>query len=174
MSAIPSQKRYKLTDTVDFLVIGCGASGAVLARELAHNGFSVVVLEQGPWLTASDFTHDEYRHWTQSLLTNDYRKQPTTFRKTPQDKAVKQPHSLHRQFLALSRDRFHRGKQEGHDHRHWLHRLADNLRRPRTLLHQSRVRAGRLRPGGREPLRSTALQAVSTAAHAGEVQRSPL
>ena len=91
MSATPPQRRYKLTEAVDFLIIGCGASGGVLARELSRNGFSVVVLEQGPWLTAKDFGHDEYRTWKQSLLTNDFRKQPTTFRKTPQDKAVKQP-----------------------------------------------------------------------------------
>jgi len=63
----------------------------VLARELSQNGFSVVVLEQGPWLDRSQFTHDEYRVQAQSLLTNDFQKQPTTFRKTPNDKAVKQP-----------------------------------------------------------------------------------
>ncbi len=91
MSATPQQKQYKLTDQVDFLIIGCGAAGGVLARELSRNGFSVVVLEQGPWLTTRDFSHDEYRNWSQSLLTVDPRTQPTTFRKTPADKAVKQP-----------------------------------------------------------------------------------
>ena len=91
MSATPPQRHYRLADAVDFLIIGCGASGGVLARELSRNGFSVVVLEQGPWLTTKDFTHDEFRNWSESLLTVDYRKQPTTFRKTPQDKAVKQP-----------------------------------------------------------------------------------
>ena len=91
MSPTPPMRHYKLTDTVDFLIIGCGASGGVLARELSQNGFSVVVLEQGPWLTTKDFSHDEYKNWSQSVLTNDYRKQPTTFRKTPQDKAKKQP-----------------------------------------------------------------------------------
>ena len=91
MSAAANMRRYKLGDAVDFLIIGCGASGGVLARELSQNGFSVVVLEQGPWLTTQDFSHDEYKNWGESLLTNDHRKQPTTFRKTPQDKAVKQP-----------------------------------------------------------------------------------
>ena len=91
MSATPPQRHYQLTDVVDFIVIGAGASGGVLARELSRNGFSVVVLEQGPWLTTKDFNHNEYMHWNHSTLTNDFRKQPTTFRKTPKDKAVKQP-----------------------------------------------------------------------------------
>ena len=91
MSAAPPQAKYKLTDNVDFLIVGCGASGSVLARELSRNGFSVVALEQGPWLDRSQFTHDEYRVQAQSLLTNNTQKQPMTFRKTPQDKAVKQP-----------------------------------------------------------------------------------
>jgi choline dehydrogenase-like flavoprotein len=88
---MPPQKHYKLTDRVDFVVVGCGASGSVLARELAQNGFSVVVLEQGPYMTPDEFTHDEYKNWMQSALSNNFRKQPNTFRKTPQDKAVKQP-----------------------------------------------------------------------------------
>ncbi len=91
MSATPPQRHYQLTDAVDFVIIGAGASGGVLARELSHNGFSVVVLEQGPWLTTKDFTHNEYMNWNHAAITNDFRKQPTTFRKTPKDKAVKQP-----------------------------------------------------------------------------------
>lgn len=95
MSAEPQQRRYKLTDEVDFLIIGCGASGSVLARELSRNGFSVVALEQGPWLDRKQFTHDEYRVQAQSLLTNNTQKQPMTFRKTPADKPVKQPALLY-------------------------------------------------------------------------------
>jgi len=90
MSAASPQRKYKLTDQVDFLIIGCGASGSVLARELSRNGFSVVALEQGPWLDRKQFSHDEYRVAAQSLLTNNPQKQPTTFRKTPNDKAKKQ------------------------------------------------------------------------------------
>jgi choline dehydrogenase-like flavoprotein len=49
------------TDTVvDFVIIGSGAAGGVIARELSRAGHSVVVLEQGPWRQADDFTHDEW------------------------------------------------------------------------------------------------------------------
>lgn len=96
MSGVATQqKRYKPTDLVDFVIVGCGASGGVLARELSRNGFSVVVLEQGPWKTAKDFGHNEYLNWNNAELVNDWRKQPNTFRKTPQDKANQQPAVLY-------------------------------------------------------------------------------
>jgi choline dehydrogenase-like flavoprotein len=45
---------------VDVCIIGCGAAGSVLARELAEGGWSVVVLEAGAWLsTDEDFRQDE-------------------------------------------------------------------------------------------------------------------
>ena len=47
MPAPEPRIRYKTTEPVDFLVIGSGASGGVLARELSTAGFSLVVLEQG-------------------------------------------------------------------------------------------------------------------------------
>ena len=50
---------YQPSDPVDFLVIGAGAAGGVMAKELSSAGFRVVVLEQGPWLKAADFRHDE-------------------------------------------------------------------------------------------------------------------
>jgi hypothetical protein len=40
---------------VNVLVIGAGASGAVVAKDMAEAGFSVVCLEQGGWLNASDY-----------------------------------------------------------------------------------------------------------------------
>jgi choline dehydrogenase-like flavoprotein len=46
--------------TVDACIIGSGAAGAVLAKELAEAGMSIVVLEAGRWLdTQKDFVNDE-------------------------------------------------------------------------------------------------------------------
>ena len=53
------QPKYKTSDEVDFVIVGSGAAGGVLAKELSTNGFRVVVLEQGPYLTEADFTHNE-------------------------------------------------------------------------------------------------------------------
>ena len=50
---------YKPSDEVDFVIVGSGAAGGVLAKELSSNGFRVVVLEQGPYLKEADFSHNE-------------------------------------------------------------------------------------------------------------------
>ncbi len=51
---------------VDFAIIGSGAAGGILAKELSTAGFDVVLFEQGKYRKASDFTHDElatiFRH----------------------------------------------------------------------------------------------------------------
>jgi choline dehydrogenase-like flavoprotein len=82
---------YKPSDEVDFVIIGSGAAGGVLAKELSTNGFRVVVLEQGPYLTEVDFTHDEIEVFNNHRLTNDPKRQPVTFRKSESEKAVLQP-----------------------------------------------------------------------------------
>ena len=35
-------------DVVDFIVVGSGAAGGIMAKELSSAGHSVVLLEQGP------------------------------------------------------------------------------------------------------------------------------
>lgn len=85
------QPKYPTDSQVDFVVIGAGAAGGVIAKELSTEGFQVVVLEQGPYLKEKDFDHDEIHQFWQSALTNDFKKQPTTFRKTPRAKATVQP-----------------------------------------------------------------------------------
>ena len=40
-------------------MIGAGAAGGVMAKELSTAGFRVVVLEQGPYLNERDYKHDE-------------------------------------------------------------------------------------------------------------------
>lgn len=81
---------YKTADEVDFVIVGSGAAGGVLAKELSTNGFRVVVLEQGPRLTENDFTHNEVKILNEHFLTNDPKTQPNTFRASPQEKAAKQ------------------------------------------------------------------------------------
>ncbi len=73
---------------MDFVVVGSGAAGGVVARELATAGFRVLVLEQGPWLRAEDFRHDELGVSRLHALTNDPRRQPNTFRATETDTAT--------------------------------------------------------------------------------------
>jgi choline dehydrogenase-like flavoprotein len=75
--------QFQPTETVDFVVVGSGAAGGVLARELAQAGFSVVVLEQGPRLTSADFEHDELKYSYLSGITNDPVRSPQTFRDDP-------------------------------------------------------------------------------------------
>jgi len=84
------QPRYKTSDEVDFVIIGSGAAGGILAKELSTNGFRVVVLEQGPYLTEADFTHNEIEIQREDKLTNHPALQPNTFRKTPEEKAKPQ------------------------------------------------------------------------------------
>ena len=57
-----------MDDPVDILVIGAGPSGAVVAHTLASRGFSVHCLEQGGWVSPSDFAanHDEWELLIQS------------------------------------------------------------------------------------------------------------
>ncbi len=87
---IPEQPKYKTTDEVDFVIVGSGAAGGILAKELSGSGFRVVVLEQGPYLTEKYFVHDEIKVLNQDLLTNHPELQPNTFRKTPDEKAKPQ------------------------------------------------------------------------------------
>ena len=75
------------SDEVDFLVIGAGASGGIMAKELATAGFRVVVLEQGPYLRESDYSHDELKYTIRPGLTNDPKVQPITYRKSEQEPA---------------------------------------------------------------------------------------
>ncbi len=83
------QVTYNPSEEVDFVIVGSGAAGGVLAKELSTAGFKVVVLEQGPWIAPNEFSHDEIKVYFERQLTNDPRQQPQTFRKTPQDKAEK-------------------------------------------------------------------------------------
>jgi choline dehydrogenase-like flavoprotein len=61
-------------DPVDVLIVGAGAAGGVLSKELAEAGFKVVVLEAGPhWVPERDFVSDEKAaqqlYWTDPRVT---------------------------------------------------------------------------------------------------------
>lgn len=84
-------KRYKTTDEVDFCIVGSGAAGGVVARQLAQAGHSVVVLEQGPWHVNSDFKHDELFVNFRGGFSNDFAKAPNTFRVKESDEAKVSP-----------------------------------------------------------------------------------
>jgi len=51
--------QFDTRTAVDFVVIGSGSAGGILAKELSTAGFDVVVLEQGPYRKAEQFKHDE-------------------------------------------------------------------------------------------------------------------
>ncbi|MCF7991537.1 MAG: GMC family oxidoreductase [Thiohalocapsa sp.] len=53
----------------DCCVIGSGAGGAPVALALAEAGYSVLVLEKGPWLTEKDFAKDEIACCRRSAYT---------------------------------------------------------------------------------------------------------
>lgn len=75
--------KYSTADEVDFVIVGAGSAGGVLAKELSSNGFRIVVLEQGPRIEPGQFEHDEYWAFNLHALTNNLRLQPTTFRDSP-------------------------------------------------------------------------------------------
>jgi choline dehydrogenase-like flavoprotein len=90
-----SAATFRPSDRIDFLVIGSGAAGGVMAKELSTAGFKVVVLEQGPYLRNKDFVHDEMKGFFHGHRMNDWKRQPNTFRKTEAGKAVQQPAVLY-------------------------------------------------------------------------------
>jgi len=84
---------------VDFVVIGSGAAGGIMAKQLSVAGFSVVVLEQGGWGKyghEQDYTKDEWLNDNPSLedrLMSDPVRQKNTFRRNDKEKAVQGSHS---------------------------------------------------------------------------------
>jgi choline dehydrogenase-like flavoprotein len=72
--------RFAPADTVDFVIVGSGAAGGIIAKELATAGLSVVVLEQGPRLTEKQFDHDEFATFMQGRWSNNPATQPQSFR----------------------------------------------------------------------------------------------
>src|SRR5579872_2602431 len=91
--------KYKSTDEVDFVVIGSGAGGGIMAKQLSVAGFSVVVLEQGGWGKfgrESEYNKDEWLNLNLSdddRLMSDPSRQRNTFRRNDKEKASPGTHS---------------------------------------------------------------------------------
>lgn len=82
-----SARTFRPEDMVDFVVVGSGAAGGVMARELSLAGFDVVMMEQRPRLGPADFEHDELKYWYLNGMLNTPELSPQTYRKLPTDKA---------------------------------------------------------------------------------------
>ena len=76
-------------ERVDFAVVGSGAAGGIVAKELATGGFSVAVLEQGPRVEPATWQHDELRGALGLGLAIDAEQQPQTFRRTEAEVATR-------------------------------------------------------------------------------------
>jgi len=91
--------RFDTKTPVDFVVVGAGGAGAIVANELSTAGFEVVLLEQGAYLHETSFQHDELKFKDlydppfigQDTLTNIHSLQPNTFRKSETEKAALAP-----------------------------------------------------------------------------------
>src|SRR3954465_5892533 len=53
---------------VNAVVVGSGAGGGIVAKELAEAGLSVVLLERGKWFTSFDDRKDDLRNQRTSAL----------------------------------------------------------------------------------------------------------
>ena len=57
---------------VNAVVVGAGAGGGVVAKELSTAGLSVVVLERGKWYSAADCRKDDLRNQRTTVLGNAF------------------------------------------------------------------------------------------------------
>ncbi len=79
---------FPTRDEVDFVIVGSGSAGGIIAKELSVAGHSVVVLEQGPHLQAADFTHDEWGNdHNYDMKWSTRQGYPQTFRKSENEEA---------------------------------------------------------------------------------------
>ena len=57
---------------VNAVVVGAGAAGGIVAKELAVAGLSVVLMERGKWYTANDCRKDDLRNQRTTVLGNAF------------------------------------------------------------------------------------------------------
>ena len=73
------------TRKVDVIVVGAGASGAIVASELAQNGARVVCMDKGPRYSDDDFRlkFDEIRYYARGAIVPHMTTDPMTWRERP-------------------------------------------------------------------------------------------
>ncbi len=59
--------RRDFSDDFDFVVVGTGAAGAVAAHALAERGFSVGLVEEGPWIRTREVQRDVDHVFTRAI-----------------------------------------------------------------------------------------------------------
>jgi choline dehydrogenase-like flavoprotein len=88
-TAMVEATRFPPRKAVDFVIIGSGSAGGILARELSMAGFSVVVLEQGRYRRTHEFNHDELAViFNHEYVGGPQGGDPQTFRHDPHEEAV--------------------------------------------------------------------------------------
>src|ERR1700719_4516230 len=92
-------KHFPTSSAVDCVVIGSGAGGGIMAKQLSVAGFSVVVLEQGGWGKYGrehEYNKDEWLNMNlgdDERLMSDPSRQRNTFRRNDKVKAGPGTHS---------------------------------------------------------------------------------
>src|SRR5215207_2185551 len=73
----------------DIVIVGVGAAGAILARELTEAGFTVLGIDKGPYYHSDDFwtKFDELRYSTRAGLSPTMDTDPMTWRPNAQTPA---------------------------------------------------------------------------------------
>ncbi len=82
-----------MSSKADFIIVGLGASGSILARELASSGARVIAIDKGPYYSQEDFRfkQDEIRYWSRHELIPDMKSDPITWRPDEMTEAVLLP-----------------------------------------------------------------------------------
>ena len=65
-----------MNNKYDICIIGSGAGAGPIAYELSKAGYSVLVLEKGPWFKTKDFTKDEITAVRRSVYTPNLKDEP--------------------------------------------------------------------------------------------------
>ena len=77
------------TGKADVVIVGVGATGAILAAELGKAGMKVVGLERGPRHATADFAgQDELRYFQRQDLRPNPKRQPVTWRPNTDTRAT--------------------------------------------------------------------------------------